>query len=461
MTIYDAERIRDAAVVEAAAEFSGDSAYAVAVSQGFVGTVDDWLATLVGPPGADGADGSNGADGADGSNGADGPSAYDVAVANGFVGDEAAWLASLVGAPGADGSDGMNGVDGSDGADGAPGPNTVTAATTTNLTGILKGDGANVGTAAAGTDYVAPNAGITGATKTKLTYDAKGLVTSGADATTADIADSSNKRYVTDAQQTVIGNTSGTNTGDQDLSGRVAANGAITGATKTKVTYDAKGLVTAGADATTADIADSANKRYVTDAQQTVIGNTSGTNTGDQNLSTYAPLASPTLTGTPAAPTAVAGTNTTQLATTAFVQAAVTGRKTRMTFYFHAQNPGANATTAGQLIISTGTAAFSINAILQVIKVHTSGSIVGGGLYNNAAVTAQSIALKANINGATNATAIATLNTTNPRSFTGTVASGTITFTANQTIGADFVAVASYAPTTNDYVGWLEVEFDS
>lgn len=56
----------------------------------------------------------------------------------------------------------------------------------------------------------------------------------------------------------------------------------ITGATKTKITYDADGLVTAGADATTADIADSANKRYVTDAQLTVIGNTSGTNTGDQ-----------------------------------------------------------------------------------------------------------------------------------------------------------------------------------
>ena len=38
--------------------------------------------------------------------------------------------------------------------------------------------------------------------------------------------------------------------------------------------------------------------------------------------STYAPLASPTFTGTPAAPTATAGTNTTQLATTAFVTGA-------------------------------------------------------------------------------------------------------------------------------------------
>ena len=59
-------------------------------------------------------------------------------------------------------------------------------------------------------------------------------------------------------------------------------NSAITGATKTKITYDSKGLVTSGTDATTADISDSTNKRYVTDAQLTVIGNTSGTNTGDE-----------------------------------------------------------------------------------------------------------------------------------------------------------------------------------
>jgi len=65
------------------------------------------------------------------------------------------------------------------------------------------------------------------------------------------------------------------------LDGKVDENSAITGATKTKITYDAKGLVTAGADATTADIADSTNKRYVTDAQLVVVGNTSGTNTGD------------------------------------------------------------------------------------------------------------------------------------------------------------------------------------
>jgi hypothetical protein len=65
------------------------------------------------------------------------------------------------------------------------------------------------------------------------------------------------------------------------LDGKVDENSAITGATKTKITYDAKGLVTAGADATTADIASSTDKRYITDAQLVVVGNTSGTNTGD------------------------------------------------------------------------------------------------------------------------------------------------------------------------------------
>lgn len=67
---------------------------------------------------------------------------------------------------------------------------------------------------------------------------------------------------------------------------KVDANVAITGSTKTKITYDAKGLVTSGTDATTADIADSSNKRYCTDAEKTVIGNTSNTNTGDETQST-------------------------------------------------------------------------------------------------------------------------------------------------------------------------------
>lgn len=50
---------------------------------------------------------------------------------------------------------------------------------------------------------------------------------------------------------------------------KIASNVAITGATKTKITYDSKGIVTSGADATTNDISDTSTKRYVTDTQIT------------------------------------------------------------------------------------------------------------------------------------------------------------------------------------------------
>jgi hypothetical protein len=103
---------------------------------------------------------------------------------------------------------------------------------TTTVKGKLKLAGDLAGTADLPTvpNKVDKNTAITGATKTKITYDSKGLVTAGTDATTADINDSTNKRYVTDAQLTVIGNTSGTNTGDQDLSGLEPKATATTGA---------------------------------------------------------------------------------------------------------------------------------------------------------------------------------------------------------------------------------------
>ena len=85
----------------------------------------------------------------------------------------------------------------------------------------------------------------------------------------------------------------------------------ITGATKTKVTYNTQGQVTAGADATTADIADSVNKRYQTDAQETVNDATSSiqtqlngkvNNTGTETIAgakTFSSNISIPATGTP------------------------------------------------------------------------------------------------------------------------------------------------------------------
>jgi hypothetical protein len=57
-----------------------------------------------------------------------------------------------------------------------------------------------------------------------------------------------------------------------------------------------------------------------------------------QDIAGKANIASPTFTGTPAAPTATAGTNTTQLATTAFVQAALQAIYPIGSIYINATN---------------------------------------------------------------------------------------------------------------------------
>ena len=274
--------------------------------------------------------------------------------------------------------------------------NIITGAVASGSTALATGDQINTFVTGQLGSKLDANTAITGNTKTKITYDSKGLVTAGADATTADIASGPDRRYVTDAQLTNIENLSGINTGDQDLTpyalksnvleltnttsftpgtdyepatkkyvddqisasgsgtltsvtsattdqltvdnttpavpalnivtGAVAsgstalatgdqintfvtgqlgskldANTTITGDTKTKITYDSKGLVTAGADATTADIASSPGLRYVTDAQLANIENLSGTNTGDITLSgeNYLFLSGQALTASP------------------------------------------------------------------------------------------------------------------------------------------------------------------
>ena len=108
----------------------GQSAFELALEQGFEGTVDEWLNSLKGADGAagvngtdgqdgkDGANGTNGADGApgqDGADGTDGKSAYQLALDAGFSGTLAQWLTSL---NGTDGKNGRHGVDGLNGHDG-------------------------------------------------------------------------------------------------------------------------------------------------------------------------------------------------------------------------------------------------------------------------------------------------------------------------------------------------------
>lgn len=151
----------------------GASAYEVAVADGFVGTEDEWLASLVGPqgpqgdtgatgpagadgatgpqgdpgePGADGATGPKGDTGATGPAGADGASAYDLAVADGFEGTEPEWQASLVGPQGPKGDTGPQGPQGDTGPQGPAGTGvsikgSVPTSADLPTTGNAEGDG--------------------------------------------------------------------------------------------------------------------------------------------------------------------------------------------------------------------------------------------------------------------------------------------------------------------------------
>ena len=93
----------------------GKSAYELAVENGYEGTVQEWLASLVGNDGASAYEVAvhNGYEGTEiewlrSLAGADGLSAYEIAVKNGYQGTEVEWLASLVGENGADGQDGAS-----------------------------------------------------------------------------------------------------------------------------------------------------------------------------------------------------------------------------------------------------------------------------------------------------------------------------------------------------------------
>lgn len=96
-----------------------------------------------------------------------------------------------------------------------------------------------------------------------------------------------------------------------DISGKVDKNTAITGATKTKITFDAKGLVTAGADATTSDIAEGSNLYYTdTRARAAITGTTNrvtvttgvvdiaGTYVGQSSITTLGTIATGTWSAT-------------------------------------------------------------------------------------------------------------------------------------------------------------------
>ena len=80
----------------------GKSAYDLAVEEGYTGTLDEWLDSLIGKTGEKGdtgEQGEKGEKGDKGDTGADGQSAYDLAVEKGFDGTEKNGWHRLKGSP--------------------------------------------------------------------------------------------------------------------------------------------------------------------------------------------------------------------------------------------------------------------------------------------------------------------------------------------------------------------------
>jgi len=170
------------------------------------------------------------------------------------------------------------------------------------------------------------------------------VVSQSGDYTTAQVMQTPDKNYVTDAEKIAIGNTSGTNTGDEtplSVKTKYESNpntNVFTDVEKTKVTnlsgtntgdettlsiqtkrplktvegQSLEGIgdlsinigvasfngrigvvIPVNGDYTTDQVTESTDKNYVTDAESTVIANTSGTNTGDEttlSIQTKRPL---------------------------------------------------------------------------------------------------------------------------------------------------------------------------
>ena len=84
----------------------GKSAYELAVENGYKGTLEEWLVSLIGEAGTNGLNGSDGING---------QSAYELAVDKGYQGTESQWLASLIGSKGDKGDKGDTGNSGANG----------------------------------------------------------------------------------------------------------------------------------------------------------------------------------------------------------------------------------------------------------------------------------------------------------------------------------------------------------
>jgi hypothetical protein len=255
----------------------------------------------------------------------------------------------------------------------------------------------------AGSSYIVPNSAITASSKTKITYDTKGLITSGDDATTADIAPSTNRNYVTDAQSGVLSNTSGTNSGDETTSsiksklGITTLSGSNTGdqtnvtgnaATATKlstarningVAFDGSGDITITSTANAGTLTGTTLNSTVTGSSLTSVGTLAnltvtnpiaGSITGNAATSTTATIAGNI--------TATSNTTLTSLSNLNTVGTITSGVWSGTAVAVEKGGTGLTAVgTAGQILTSTGSGTLTWTTNNKLLSI---GDVYQGGI---------------------------------------------------------------------------------
>lgn len=281
-----------------------------------------------------GASGTDGTDGLSVLNGSGAPSSslgvdgdfYIDTTAHAIYGPKAsgAWgsSTSLIGPAGADGTDGTNGTDGADG-EGVP----------------VGGTTGQVLAKTSDTDFDTEWVDQTGGTSSVASDDITDATTVGKAVLTASDAATARTAIGAGTSSLALGTTSTTAlAGDTAIPDSPDDIGAVpttrtvnSKALSADITLSASDVSavpttrTVNSKALSADITLSASDVSAVPTTRTVAGHalSSDVTIAVGDVSGAAPLASPALTGTPTAPTATAGTNNTQVATTAYVDTAV------------------------------------------------------------------------------------------------------------------------------------------
>ena len=224
---------------------------------------------------------------------------------------------------------------------------------------------------------------------------------------------------VSTAQQTAL-----------DLKANIASptfTGTVGGVTKAMVGL---GSVVNSDTTTTANITDSTNKRFITDAQQTVLGNTSGTNSGDQT----------TVSGNAGTVTTVTATNldnvfsTTGLLKRTGAATYSTDTSTYLTSYTET-DPKVGTVTNGNFCKGTGTQASCTDSSTYLSTVTADSPLSGSGTSGSHLFISTAGTWAGNAVTATTATSAGTVTGFSPTAGKTLSVSKTMTLTAADDTG--------------------------